>query len=84
MTTPNGDRMRQPDAPLRPGRQAKGSLSPAGSPVPAVLIDTDALDEAVRRFPKLLRCNFVPDRYVWYVRAEYRLVLKERENRRGQ
>ena len=77
--------MRHPDSPLRPGRQADGSLSPAGSPVPVVPIDTDALDEAVRRFPKLFRGfrNFLSENYMWYIRAEYRLVLKEREKRRG-
>ena len=50
-------------------------------------VDTDALDEAVRRFPVLLHYgakDFVPERYQGYVCAEYRLVLKEREKQRGQ
>lgn len=51
-------------------------------------IDTDALDEAVRRFPQLFRDGgreLVSERslYPGFVRAEYRRVLKEREKRRG-
>lgn len=50
-------------------------------------VDTDALDEAVRRLP-ILWCYVVnvvvPKRYIGLIRAEYRLVLKEREKQRGQ